>query len=75
MVSQTFTTPGARATTFQTYSFGPDFASSLVRVEIPSPAWAMDNLVWVPEPSAGSLLALSLLALLARKRYWEQRTR
>jgi hypothetical protein len=71
MVSQTFITPGGGATTFQTYSFGPDFASGLVRVEIPSLAWAMDNIRFVPEPGVGSLLLLGLLALnwrAARKR-------
>jgi hypothetical protein len=68
MVSQTFTTPGGGASSFQTYTFGPDFASDLVRVEIPSAAWAMDNIRWVPEPGFGSLLALGLLAFAARRR-------
>jgi hypothetical protein len=63
MVSQTFTTPGNGATTFQTYSFGPDFAWGLTRVEIPSPVWAMDNLEFVPEPGVASLFLLGLLAL------------
>ncbi len=63
MVSQTFTTPGNGSTTFQTYSFNPDFASGIVRVEIPSPVWAMDNIRFVPEPSVGSLFLLGLLAL------------
>jgi hypothetical protein len=49
-VSQTFTTPGGGAATFQTYALGPDFANGLVRVEIPSLAWAMDNIRFVPEP-------------------------
>jgi hypothetical protein len=62
MASQTFTTPGS-GSSFQTYQFGPDFASGLLRVEIPSPAWAMDNLRWVPEPSTYALLGLGLLAL------------
>lgn len=51
MVSTTFITPGNGATTFQTYQFGPGFALGLARVEIPSPFWAMDNIVVVPEPS------------------------
>jgi hypothetical protein len=63
MVSQTFTTPGNGATTFQTYFFGPDFASGLTRVEIASPVWAMDNIVFVPEPGVGSLFLLGLLTL------------
>lgn len=63
LVSQTFTVGGGGSSSFQTVTFGPDFARGLLRVEIPSPRWAMDNLVWVPEPAAGSLLALGLLAL------------
>jgi hypothetical protein len=63
MVSETFTTPGNGATTFETYSFGPDFAWGLTRVEIPSPVWAMDNIMYVPEPGAGSLFLLGLLTL------------
>ncbi|MEJ5238185.1 MAG: PEP-CTERM sorting domain-containing protein [Limisphaera sp.] len=35
----------------------------LVRVEIPSARWAMDNLVWVPEPGPVGLLSLGLAAL------------
>lgn len=69
MVSQTFTVGGGGSSSFQTVTFGPDFAHGLLRVEIPSPRWAMDNLVWIPEPSAASLLALGLLALaLARRK-------
>jgi hypothetical protein len=66
MVSQTFTVGGGGSTAFQTFSFSPDFAHSLLRVEIPSPAWAMDNLVWIPEPSSTTLLLLGLLAFAAR---------
>lgn len=61
-VSQTFTVSGGGSTTFQTYQFTASFALGLTRVEIPSPAWAMDNLVWIPEPSATSLLLVGLLA-------------
>jgi hypothetical protein len=57
MVSQTFTTPGS-GSSFQTHFFNPVFASDLVRVEMPSPAWAMDNVVWVPEPTTWTLLLL-----------------
>ncbi len=63
MVSQTFTVGGGGSTSFQTFYFGPAFAHGLVRVEIPSPRWAMDNLVWVPEPGPAALLGLGLLAL------------
>ncbi len=61
-VSQTFTVGGGGSTTFQTFTFGPEFAHSLLRVEIPSAAWAMDNIVWIPEPGSGGLLVLGLLA-------------
>lgn len=61
MVSQTFTVGGGGSSSFQTFYFGPDFAHGLVRVEIPSPAWAMDNLVWIPEPGPVALLGLGLL--------------
>jgi len=57
MVSQTFTTSGS-GSSFQTYLFNSDFAVGLARVEIPSAAWAMDNIVWIPEPSAVSLILL-----------------
>ena len=66
MVSQTFTTPGS-GSSFQTYFFNSFFATDLVRVEMPSSAWAMDNLVFVPEPSAGSFLLAGLLAMALRK--------
>jgi len=67
MVSQTFTVGGGGSSAFQRFTFGPDFGHGLVRVEIPSPAWAMDNLVWVPEPSVYALLGLGVLALGIRK--------
>jgi hypothetical protein len=67
MVSQTFTVGGGGSSSFQTFYFGPAFAHGLVRVEIPSPAWAMDNLVWIPEPGAGALLGLAAALLAARK--------
>lgn len=67
MVSQTFPVGGGGSTTFQTFNFSPDFANGLLRVEIPSPAWAMDNLVWIPEPSSAALLLLGLLAVVFRK--------
>lgn len=68
MVSETFTTPGS-GSSFQTYYFDADFASGVVRVQLPSPAWAMDNIVFtVPEPSAAVLLSLGLLGFVLRKR-------
>jgi hypothetical protein len=48
------------APVFHTFSFDPGF-SDLVRVEIPSIAWSLDNLVvsyGVPEPGTGTLLML-----------------
>lgn len=62
-VNDTFTMPGAGPSTFATYTFSPAFISGLTRVDMLAPRWAMDNLVWIPEPAAGSLLALGLLAL------------
>jgi len=70
IVSQTFTVGGGGSSTFQTVTFSPDFVADLLRVEIPSPRWAMDNLVWIPEPAAGSLLVLGLLALAGRRRFF-----
>lgn len=61
MVSQTFTVGGGGSSSFQRFYFGPAFAHGLVRVEIPSPAWAMDNLVWIPEPGPLTLLALGAI--------------
>jgi hypothetical protein len=65
MVSATFNTPPNNYSTFTTYTFGSEFASGLTRVEIPSQFWAMDNLVFVPEPSTCALLGLGLAALAA----------
>lgn len=65
-VSQTFTVGGGGSTTFQSYQFNADFALGLSRVEIPSPYWAMDNLVWIPEPSVGSLLLVGLVTMMTR---------
>ncbi len=71
-VSQTFTTPGGGANSFLTYQFGPEFASGLLSVRIDAPRWAMDNLVWIPEPSTYALLGLGLLAL-AWQRFHQRR--
>jgi hypothetical protein len=46
------------APVFQTFHFDPGF-SDLVRVEIPTIAWSLDNLVLsVPEPGTSTLLAI-----------------
>jgi hypothetical protein len=65
-VSQTFTIGGGGATTFQTFTFDSSFAAGLTRVEIPSMAWAMDNIVFTPEPSPCALLGLGLCSLALR---------
>jgi hypothetical protein len=67
MVSQAFTTLGS-GSSFQTFYFGPDFAFGITRVEIPSATWAMDNIVFVPEPGSGMLLLFGLAGLLLRHR-------
>lgn len=66
-VSQTFTVGGGGLSAFQTYQFNVDFALGLTRVEIPSAAWAMDNLVWIPEPSAMNLFLVGVGALAFRQ--------
>ena len=63
MVSQTFTVGGGGSTSFQTFMFSSSFGSGLVRVEMPSAAWAMDNLVFIPEPSTFALACLGGLTL------------
>jgi hypothetical protein len=53
------------APVFQTFTFGPGF-SDLVRVEIPTIAWSLDNLTLrpsVPEPGTGALLAVAAALL------------
>lgn len=75
LVTQTFTVGGGGSSSFQTFLFNPDFASGLVRVEIPSTAWAMDNLAFtVPEPGAGSLMVIGLLIFAAGKLRTRRRT-
>ena len=53
------------APVFQTFSFDPGF-SDLVRVEMPTIAWSLDNLTLqrsVPEPGKGALLCVGALLL------------
>ena len=62
IVTQDFTTDGIIDGTgpiadFQTFYFGPEF-SNLIRVEIPTFPWSLDNLVVVPEPGTWSLIIL-----------------
>jgi hypothetical protein len=61
VVSDDITTAGTFngiAPVFQTYYFDRGF-SDLVRVEIPTIAWSLDNLVLsIPEPSTGALAGL-----------------
>lgn len=53
---------------FQTFTFGADF-SNLVRVEIPTSPWSLDNLVVaIPEPSTSGILALGAAMLWRRIR-------
>ncbi len=75
IVSQTFTVGGGGSSSFQRVTFGPDFAQGLLRVEIPSPAWAMDNVVWTPEPGVGGFLALGLGAVGIRRFMRARRSR
>jgi hypothetical protein len=68
-ITNTFTTPGNGASTFQSYEFGSVFASGLTSVDILAPRWAMDNLAFsVPEPSTIALTGLGLLAFVMRRR-------
>gem|GEM_PF-3713008 len=61
MISQSFFVGGGGSSSFQTFYFGSEFAHGLIRVEIPSARWAMDNLVWVPEPRVGVIWILGIL--------------
>ncbi len=72
VVTTTFTAGGGGSASFQNFLFGAAFASGLVRVEIPSAVWAMDNLVFgnvtpVPEPGTESLIAVGFLAFAMRR--------
>ena len=63
VVNASFTTDGIIDGTgpiadFQTFHFGPEF-SNLLRVEIPTYGWSLDNLVVaVPEPGTWALIFL-----------------
>jgi hypothetical protein len=72
-VTTSFTTDGNIDGTgplndFETFFFGPEF-SSLIRVEIPSAGWSLDNLFVtpIPEPSTCALLFIAGLMLCARR--------
>lgn len=69
-VTNTFMTPGGGASSLLTYQFTSDFDAGLTGVEILSTRWAMDNLVFVPEPSAVSfvLLASGILTYVRMRR-------
>ena len=61
-VTTSFTTDGIIDGTgpladFQTFQFDPKDWRNLIRVEIPTYGWSLDNLVvGVPEPTSGALL-------------------
>ncbi|MEI7729457.1 MAG: PEP-CTERM sorting domain-containing protein [Verrucomicrobiota bacterium] len=62
-ITNTFTTAGNGSRVFETFTFDGGFSENLLRVDIPSKVWAMDNLVFtpVPEPGTGALVALGIL--------------
>lgn len=66
-VTNTFLTPGGGANSFVTYQFSPEFESALLSVRIEAARWAMDNLVWVPEPGSYAVVWLGLLAFTIRR--------
>ncbi len=74
IVSAMFNTPSGDHSSLSTYYFGSEFASGLTRVEIPSQFWVMDNIVWVPEPSAASLLVAGLLVVTLRRFHQRRRS-
>ncbi|GIX50734.1 MAG: hypothetical protein KatS3mg132_928 [Limisphaera sp.] len=67
VVTNTFVTPGGGANRLVTYNFSPEFASGLLWVDIHAARWAMDNLVWVPEPGTWTLLVAGGAGLLLRR--------
>ncbi|GIX50730.1 MAG: hypothetical protein KatS3mg132_924 [Limisphaera sp.] len=67
VVTNTFVTPGSGANRLVTYNFSPEFASGLLWVDIHADRWAMDNLVWVPEPGTWTLLVAGGAGLLLRR--------
>jgi len=73
MVTTTFVTDGfcdgrGGEPDFQTFIFDSSFATGLMRVETPSSVWALDNIVFVPEPGVWSLLGLGALGLAVWRR-------
>jgi hypothetical protein len=77
IVGQSFTTDGiidgfGPLADFETFYFGPTFASGLTRVEVLGIGWSLDNLVVIiPEPAAGGLFALGALTFVL----WQRRRR
>jgi len=67
VVTNTFVTPGGGASRLMTYNFSPEFAAGLLWVEIHADRWAMDNLVWVPEPSTWALFVAGGAGLVLRR--------
>jgi hypothetical protein len=66
VLTNTFITPGGGANRLVRYDFPEVFRDGLFWVEIHAARWAMDNLVWIPEPGTWALLGLGLLALAVR---------
>ena len=62
IVTETFTIIPDRTRNFQSFTFDSDFAYGLKSVDILAPRWAMDNLVFIPEPSTTALIGFGLLA-------------
>jgi hypothetical protein len=58
---------------FETYSFGPEF-NNLLRVEIPTSGWSLDNLVVViPEPGTGALILFGVIGFGLWRMKWRRR--
>ncbi len=60
VVTNTFITPGGGANRLIRYDFPEVFRDGLLWVEIHADRWAMDNLVWVPEPGVNVMWILGI---------------